>query len=45
MSDYAVVNPATGEVEDTDVGFPGPDHHIAEREWTMKVAMSSFSAA
>ena len=26
-------NPATGEVEDTDVGFPGPDHHIAEREW------------
>ena len=33
-------NPATGEVEDTDVGFPGPDHHIAEREWSMKVAMS-----
>ena len=24
-------NPATGEVEDTDVGFPGPEHHIAER--------------
>jgi NADH-quinone oxidoreductase subunit L len=32
-------NPATGEVEDSDVGFPGPDHHIAEREGTMKVAM------
>ncbi len=32
-------NPASGEVEDTDVGFPGPDHHIAEREWSMKVAM------
>ena len=32
-------NPATGEVEDTDVGFPGPDHHIAEREWSMKCAM------
>jgi len=32
-------NPATGEVEDTDVGFPGPDHHIAEREWSMKIAM------
>jgi NADH-quinone oxidoreductase subunit L len=32
-------NPATGEVEDTDVGFPGPEHHIAEREWSMKVAM------
>ena len=25
-------NPATGEVEDTDVGFPGPEHHIAEEE-------------
>ena len=23
--------PATGENEDTDVGFPGPEHHIAER--------------
>jgi NADH-quinone oxidoreductase subunit L len=33
-------NPATGEVEDTDVGFPGSEHHIAEREWGMKVAMS-----
>jgi NADH-quinone oxidoreductase subunit L len=33
-------NPATGEVEDTDVGFPGPTHAIAEREWPMKVAMS-----
>jgi NADH-quinone oxidoreductase subunit L len=37
-------NPATGEVEDTDVGFPGPDHHIAEREWPMKVAMSVLAA-
>src|SRR5688500_14432832 len=33
-------NPATGEEEDTDVGFPGPGHYIAEREWPMKVAMS-----
>jgi NADH-quinone oxidoreductase subunit L len=32
-------NPASGEVEDTDVGFPGPEHHIAEREGEMKVAM------
>jgi NADH-quinone oxidoreductase subunit L len=32
-------NPADGEVEDTDVGFPGPDHHIAEREPSMKLAM------
>ncbi|HEV2768787.1 MAG TPA: NADH-quinone oxidoreductase subunit L, partial [Solirubrobacteraceae bacterium] len=33
-------NPATGEVEDTDVGFPGADHHVAERAAPMKVAMS-----
>jgi NADH-quinone oxidoreductase subunit L len=33
-------NPATGEIEDTDVGFPGAEHHIAEREWSMKAAMS-----
>ncbi|MGI8571241.1 MAG: NADH-quinone oxidoreductase subunit L [Solirubrobacteraceae bacterium] len=32
-------NPATGEEEDTDVGFPGPGHYIAEREMPMKVAM------
>jgi NADH-quinone oxidoreductase subunit L len=32
-------NPATGEEEDTEVGFPGPDHHIAEREGAMKIAM------
>ncbi len=32
-------NPHTGEKEDTDVGFPGEDHHIAERDWPMKVAM------
>jgi NADH-quinone oxidoreductase subunit L len=39
----AHTNPATGEVEDTDVGFPGPDHHIAEREITMKVAMGALA--
>jgi NADH-quinone oxidoreductase subunit L len=33
------VNPATGEPEDTDVGFPGPEHHIAERELPMRIAM------
>src|SRR4051794_22521009 len=32
-------NPATGEEEDTDVGFPGPEHHIAEREFPMRLAM------
>ena len=33
-------NPLSGEEEDTDVGFPGEDHHIAEREWPMWLAMS-----
>jgi NADH-quinone oxidoreductase subunit L len=37
------VNPATGEVEDTEVGFPGPDHQIAEREPEMKVAMGTLA--
>jgi NADH-quinone oxidoreductase subunit L len=36
-------NPATGEIEDTDVGFPGPDHHIAEREGSMKIAMGALA--
>jgi NADH-quinone oxidoreductase subunit L len=34
------VNPADGEHEDTEVGFPGPEHHIAEQAWPMKAAMS-----
>ena len=25
------INPADGTLEDTDVGYPGPEHHIAER--------------
>jgi NADH-quinone oxidoreductase subunit L len=37
------VNPLTGEPEDTDVGYPGPEHHIAEREWPMKVAMGMLA--
>ncbi|MFL5834027.1 MAG: NADH-quinone oxidoreductase subunit L [Solirubrobacterales bacterium] len=32
-------NPATGEPEDTDVGFPGSEHHIAEGSLPMRVAM------
>jgi len=36
-------NPATGEPEDTDVGFPGPEHHIAEREQPMKIAMGTLA--
>jgi NADH-quinone oxidoreductase subunit L len=33
-------NPHTGEAEDVDVGFPGEEHHIAEREWPMRAAMA-----
>jgi NADH-quinone oxidoreductase subunit L len=33
-------NPLSGEPEDTDVGFPGADHHIAERDWPMRWAMA-----
>ncbi len=33
-------NPANGEEEDLDVGFPGPTHAIAERAWPMAVAMT-----
>jgi len=32
-------NPATGEEEDTGVGFPGAEHHIAEQSWPMRAAM------
>jgi NADH-quinone oxidoreductase subunit L len=32
-------NPANGEEEDTDVGFPGPKHTIAEQALPMRVAM------
>ena len=36
-------NPMTGEPEDTDVGFPGPEHHVAERSWPMKAAMGPLA--
>jgi len=36
-------NPANNEAEDTEVGFPGPEHHIAEREWPMKIAMGTLA--
>jgi NADH-quinone oxidoreductase subunit L len=39
LAHHDPANPMTGEPEDTEVGFPGPDHHIAEREWPMKAAM------
>ncbi|HKJ35810.1 MAG TPA: NADH-quinone oxidoreductase subunit L [Solirubrobacterales bacterium] len=34
------LNPHTFEEEDTDVGFPGKVHHIAERSWPMAVGMA-----
>jgi len=37
------VNPTDGEVEDTDVGFPGPEHFIAERAFPMKIAMGTLA--
>ncbi len=33
-------NPATGEKEDIEVGYPGAEHHIAERELPMRIAMA-----
>ena len=36
-------NPMTGEEEDTDVGFPGPEHHIAEQALPMKLAMGTLA--
>jgi len=36
-------NPATGEIEDTDVGFPGPEHHIAEQRPLMRIAMGTLA--
>jgi NADH-quinone oxidoreductase subunit L len=35
-------NPLTGEPEDTDVGFPGAEHHIAERDRPMWLAMAAL---
>jgi NADH-quinone oxidoreductase subunit L len=37
------MNPMTGEHEDTDVGFPGAEHHIAERELPMRMAMAPLA--
>ena len=36
-------NPGTGELEDTDVGFPGPEHNIAERNPTMLFPMATLA--
>jgi NADH-quinone oxidoreductase subunit L len=39
LAHHPPTNPASGEPEDTDVGFPAEEHHIAEREWPMRTAM------
>jgi len=36
-------NPTDGEIEDTEIGFPGPGHYIAEREIPMKIAMGTLA--
>ena len=41
---HAPENPSTGEAEDTDVGFPGPEHHFAERSFGMRAAMLPLAA-
>jgi NADH-quinone oxidoreductase subunit L len=38
-------NPMTGEREDTDVGFPGREHHLAEWARPMSVAMAVLGFA
>jgi NADH-quinone oxidoreductase subunit L len=43
LAHHDPANPLTGEAEDTDVGFPGPEHHIAENEWPMRAAMAPLA--
>jgi NADH-quinone oxidoreductase subunit L len=43
LAHHDPANPMTGELEDTDVGFPGSEHHIAEWEWPMKIAMGTLA--
>jgi len=43
LAHHPPANPATGEAEDTDVGFPAEEHHIAEREWPMRAAMGPLA--
>ena len=43
MAHHEPENPMTGEKEDTDVGFPGPEHHMAERSGPMRAAMAPLA--
>ncbi|MBO9533177.1 MAG: NADH-quinone oxidoreductase subunit L [Solirubrobacteraceae bacterium] len=40
---FAPANPSTGEAEDYEVGFPGKEHHTAEENLPMKVAMGTLA--
>jgi len=37
------LNPANEEEEDTEIGFPGAHHHIAEQSWPMAAAMAALA--
>jgi NADH-quinone oxidoreductase subunit L len=43
LAHHEPANPMTGEPEDTDVGFPGPEHHVAERSLPMRAAMGPLA--
>jgi NADH-quinone oxidoreductase subunit L len=43
LAHHPPANPASGEAEDTDVGFPAEEHHIAERAWPMRAAMAPLA--
>jgi NADH-quinone oxidoreductase subunit L len=43
LAHHPPTNPASGEAEDTDVGFPAEEHHIAEREGAMRTAMGPLA--
>ncbi len=43
LAHHPPTNPGSGEAEDTDVGFPAEEHHIAEREVPMRAAMGPLA--
>ncbi|MEN0012196.1 MAG: NADH-quinone oxidoreductase subunit L [Solirubrobacteraceae bacterium] len=40
---FPPTNPSTGESEDTDVGFPGTEHPVAEDHLPMRIAMGTLA--
>jgi NADH-quinone oxidoreductase subunit L len=43
LAHHPPANPASGEPEDTDVGFPAEEHHVAELEPPMRAAMGPLA--